>query len=411
MGEPTGGGRPKEGLAGSMDAIQEQLDKQLAKVEADQARKATMICTTFLQNKKRADDCDAKIAAQQQRLAEYRKAQKDMYNQKAAEAAKAADKRRSTIAGVMRKRAEHEDELEAEMTTKFNNARTKRAFHYSTENMGAKTEASNQKRERAFEEATAKEEAMLNRMEERRIFVEEKLAQNREERRQYLENRRMTEEAKRQQKQLEVWQQKQDWIIDKLNFHQESTEKMDASRKRGKDGLKERSKSTGTIRNAGVAKWQTNLGRIQTRDKKHHEELLEKQEAQRRFVEDELGPHGLLMRRNANSGGLPSEYNFEEMHPARWAEIGTERAAHIQGINDKLVEQDMKKEARDAAQREVFRMRQEASKDLLAYKTRADAVFLKIKSEPDESKIKRSMEGLGFKMPKLPGEDGDGEEG
>lgn len=411
MSAPTGGGRPKEGLAGSMDAIQEQLDKQLAKVEADQQRKATMICTTFLQNKKRADDCDAKIAAQQQRLLEYQKAQRDLYNQKAAEAAKAADRRAATIATVMRRREEHQDALDEEMTTKMNKARTKRAFHYSTENMGAKTEASNQKRERAFEEATAKEANMLNRMEERRVFVEEKLAQNREERRLYLENRRMEEEAKRQQKQVEVWQQKQDWIIKKLDFHKESTEKMADSRKRGKDSLKERSKSTGSIRTAAATKQATNNTRIQTTANKRSEELLEKQEAQRRFVEDELGPHGLLARRNASSGGLPSEYNFPEMHPGRWSEIGMERAAHIQSINDKLVEQDMKKEARDAAQREVFRMRQEASKDLLAYKTRADAVFLKIKAEPDESKIKRAMEGLGFKMPKLPGEEGDGEEG
>eukprot|EP00930_Biecheleria_cincta_P069375 TRINITY_DN57115_c0_g1_i1.p1 TRINITY_DN57115_c0_g1~~TRINITY_DN57115_c0_g1_i1.p1 ORF type:complete len:408 (-),score=119.99 TRINITY_DN57115_c0_g1_i1:69-1292(-) len=407
MSESTGGGLAKD----AMERIQEQLARQLAKVEADQQRKANMICTTFLQNKKRADDCDAKVAAQQQRLAEYRKAQRDMYAQKAADAAKAADRRAATVAAVMRKREEHQDALEEEMTTKLNNARKKRSFHYSTENMGAKTEASNQKREKAFQDACAKEETMLNRMEQRRIFVEEKLAQNREEQRLYLENRRMEEEAKRQRKQLEVWQQKQDWIVDKLQFHKDNTQKIEDTRKRGNEAMKERSKSTGSIRNQWTAKWETNRNRILSQANSRHEELLEKQEAQRRFVEDELGPAGLLKRRNANSGGLPSEYNFEEMHPVRWAEIGQERAAHIQSINDKLVESDMKKEARDAAQREVFRMRQEASKDLLAYKTRADAVFLRIKAEPDERKIRSAMEGLGFKMPSLPKKDGEGEEG
>lgn len=406
MGESAGGGRPKEGF----EKIQEQMEKQLAKVEADQARKANKICTDFLTNKKRADDFDRKIEQQQQRFLDYRKQQKDFFAQKALEAAKAAERRKAAVDNEMKKRDRHQNELDQEMTTKLNNARTKRAFNYSTANMGTKTEASNQKRERAYQEACAKEEAMLDRMEDRRVFVETKLAENREERRQYLENRRMEEEAKRQQKQLEVWQQKQTWISNKLEWNNKRKQDMEDSRKRGNDFMKERSKSTGALVNASMAKWQTNRDRLRAQTNKDHVALLEKHEASRRFVEEELGPSGLLKRRNECAGGLESEYNFPEMHPKRWAEIGQERAAYYQGINDKLVLSDQKNDARKSAQREVFRMRQEASKDLLAYRTQADAVFLKIKSEPDEKKIRGAMEGLGFKMPSLP-KDGEGEDG
>jgi len=416
--EVVGGVRPirsddipgVEGLKG-MDKIQEQQAKQMAKVEADQRRKAKMICTDFLTNKKRADDCDAKIAAQEQRMRDYKRAQRDMHNAKKKEADKASERRQALVQGEMNRRENYQNSLDEKLTDKLNKARSTRAFHYSKENMADKMEKAAQKREEAFQEACAKEEDMLNRMEERRIFVENKLAENREQRRQYLENKRLEGEARFQEKQLEVFEQKQEWIKGKLQFHKESTQKMADSRKRGKDFMKDRSKtSSGNHKNA-LAKWEANHTRIMNEKGHSDEALMAKHEASRRYCEEELGPMRMKCGEDVHSFREVKHKTYGDLQQRRWAELNKERDAYYQGILFKCAEADAKKAADDAGKREVFRKRQEASKNLLAYKTHADEVFLKIKSEPDEMKIRTAMQGLGFEMPALPKKEGEGEEG
>lgn len=416
--EPLGGVRPikeadipsVDGLKG-MDKIQDIQARQMAKVEADQARKAKAICTDFLTNKKRADDCDAKIEALEQRLRDYKRAQNDMLKAKKKEAEKAQERRQALVDAEMKRREEYQDKLDEELTNKLNNARTKRAHHYSKENNAAKQEAAAKRREDAFNEASAKEAHMLNTMEERRIHVENMLAESREQRRQELENRRLAAEAHFQQKQLEVFQQKQDWIRDKLQSHKEFTQKLNESRKRGRDFNKERSKSVGSLHKAATTKWQANHDRLMNERNSNNDALLGKHEAARKYVEEELKPMKLKCGEDIFSAKEVKEKTYGDLQKRRWAELNKERDAYYQGILFKVAEGDAKKAADDAGKQEVFRRRQEASKNLLEYATKANEVFLKIKSEPDEMKIRAAMEGLGFEMPALPKKEGEGEEG
>merc|ERR1719181_1734602 len=112
----------------------------------------------FLMEKKKREDADAKVAAFEKRIADYKKAEAERWEERRKESQKAAEKRADMARRAAQKRAEWEAETEQHLWDRFNGAKERRGIAYSPDTISAKLEANKQKRIAAFHQATKQEE-------------------------------------------------------------------------------------------------------------------------------------------------------------------------------------------------------------------------------------------------------------
>jgi len=382
-------------------------DKQMARVAADQARKATAICTDFLSSKKRAEEADARVEAAKKRLKEYRQAQNEMNKQKRIALQKAEEKRQQAAAKAAQDRAEYEDKLEADASDRLKNARALRAKHYSTETLGVKIDQAAAKREAAFSAALELEERILADLQAKQNATEERLFQRNCALADYREQKRQEAQASFQQKQINVAAYHQEWAENKLASHSEFMKKCADSRHRGRDFMKDRSKSVGDLTRKAFDKQRANWDRLKNEHAERNADSMGKLHAATDRVENQLKPMKLKCGGDVFTHYEIKDKTFGDLQQRRWKELKKSRNAHIQALCIKTAEQMAKDAAKEKANNDVRLQRVEAAKEILRYQNEAEAVFLKIQAEPNEDKVRKAMAGLGFKMPRIGGEEDD----
>mmetsp|Transcript_29952 Transcript_29952/g.75475 ORF Transcript_29952/g.75475 Transcript_29952/m.75475 type:complete len:517 (-) Transcript_29952:62-1612(-) len=395
---------PMEQVDG-MEEFMEQQRLAMERVQKDQERKANSICTDFLLGKKRAEEADAKIKELDLRLKEAKKEQEAKFKEKRVALQKAEEKRQAGASKAAEELEEYQNDLEEKAAAKLRNARARRAQTYSTENLKAKLDASHAKREAAFNAAAEMQAATLARNEERMAAADERLYQRRVALAEELEQRRQTAHAKFIEKQVTVAAMQQEWAENKLKEHKEFASKFKERRDLGKAALKERSKSVGDVTRKAMDKWRNTYERMQSETGTRNEEIKEIHRAAEHRVENELKPMRLKCGGDVFSHLEVKEKTFGDLVARRQRELQKARDAKTMALVMKHAERAAKDAAKEASAEEVRKKRVEASKKMLAYQNSATEVFLKIQCEPNEDRIRSALGGLGFKMPKINGEE------
>lgn len=395
---------PLEAIDGVAEfkAIQQ---RQMERVQHDQERKAAAICTEFLLGKKRAEEADARIEALNKRLKDYKQERENHWKQKKLEASKAEERRQANVTKAAHERAGYEDELQRKTEDSLANARARRGQHYSTDAMNDKMAKANAKREAAFDQAMELEERTLMELTERQNATEQRLYQRNLEVAEHMENRRQEAQEKFLHKQACVEAMKQEWAENKLKAHKAYVDHLGDARHRCRDVMKERSKSTGDISRKARDKWRTNFDRLQNEKAGRNAELLEREANAANRVENELKPMKYKCGADVFSHVEVKEKTFGDLQQRRFAELKRAQEARTLAMCIAVAERDAKDAAKAQSQAEVAKKRVEAKKEILRYSNEASAIFLKIKSEPNEARVRAAMQSLGFKMPRIGGED------
>jgi len=405
---------PSVDQLGGMEKFNEMQAKTQAKVKAEQVRKATALGMDFLMEKKQREVADAKVAAFEKRIAEYKKEQAETWKQKKILAEKATEKRQGDAAKAAAVRAKWEDETEAELWDRFSGARARRAHKYSPEGLRAKLEANKAKRMAAFDQATLLEEQLLETLEDRRIACEERLEVRRQEVEERLANQRAASQASFQKRQVVIHAKTTEWVENKLSEHAKFKQHVDDSRDQYEKNLKEKSKSTGDIRKKATDKVNTIKERIRKETGQSNSDLMERHAAadERREI--------LNGMRFKNENDI---YTYREMKHHTFGELVNRRNTEIKRRNDAqqqasiygIAERKAASAAQDIGKMNIRKCRAEISKQSLTLMDKAAEGFLKIQSEPDENKVIATMNAMGFDMPVLPKTDeeegGEGEKG
>ncbi|CAE7486846.1 unnamed protein product [Symbiodinium natans] len=399
---------PVTALEGMGD-FEELQARAFQKIKDEQQRKAALLASGFLMEKKRLDEADAKIAALEQRLKDYKKAQEDAIVARKKESVKAQEKRQQGIQKAARDRAKWEDETYNNLMNRITQARATRAKSYSKEGMSNALELGQQRRQKCFDQALERENALLESIEAASRTAEERL----QIRRQEIEDdcRRKAEEsqARFQERQVKIYAQTQDWVEKKLDDHAKFKAHYKSRIQAGKDFMKTRSKSAGEITKKAHEKWRSNYNKVLAAQTQNNSNLLARQEAARVRAEETMA----LKLKCANDVHSFKEVKYKtwgELQRRRMEEIQKAREAQTQALVIKIAEGQAKARARDEGAMEVKNRRQRIGADTLALNDRAKEGFIKIKSEPDERRIVKVMSDLGFVMPKLPDEGEDEEE-
>jgi hypothetical protein len=396
-------------LAG-MDKFNDMQESHQRKVKAEQARKAMALGIDFLTEKKKREDADAKVAAFEKRIAEYKKEQEETWKQKRIASEKKAEKRTADAARAAAARREWEDETEAHLWDRFTGARARRTHNYSTDGMAAKLEANKQKRMAAFAQATELEHHMLNNLEDRRIACEERLEVRRQEVEANLAQQRANSQASFQKRQVMVHAKTTEWVENMLEAHGKFKQHVEDSRDAYKNNLKEKSKSTGDIRKKAFEKVRVGKERLKNSQDESNNALMERHAA----ADDRRRELNTMAFKNDNDIFTFREIKhntFGELTKRRNTEIKKRFQAEKQALVYHLAEKHCTSNAQKHSTANLFKCRQQIAKESLTFMDNANEGFLKIQSEPDESKVIATMNALGFDMPKLPEKDEDaGEE-
>ncbi|CAJ1360010.1 unnamed protein product [Effrenium voratum] len=399
---------PVEALDG-MQAFEEMRQKAFQKIQEEQQRKAALLASGFLMEKKRLDEADRKIAALEQRLKEYKKAQADAIEAQKKENAKAQEKRQAQVQKTARDRAKWEDETYEDLMSRIDKARSTRAKMYSKEGLKDTLELGVQRRQKCFDQALEREQALLASIEAASQTAEERLQVRRQEIEEECRQKAEQSQAKFQERQVRIYAQTQDWVDRKLEDHAKFKAHYKTCIKAGQDLQKARSKSAGEITKKAMEKWRANHTKIEASREKNNSDLLERQEQARQRTEERMA----LKLKCANDIHSYKEVKYKtwgELQRRRMQEIQQSRDAQTQALVIKIAEGQAKARAQDAGQMELKNQRARIGADTLALNDRAKEGFLKIKAEPDERRIIKVMSDLGFRMPKLPDQEDEEDE-
>lgn len=406
--ERTGGGlRPlqpgdiPEAEDLGMDDFEEMQRQRYARLKAEQQRKANMLATNFLQEKKRMEEADAKVESLEQRLKAYKKEEAEAIKTKRKECDKKTEKREQGAKKAAEERAEWEKQTEDKLIEKLKKAKEAREAIYSKENLKVRTEAAEQQRTKAFDQAVELEHELLAQIEAKQEALEERLEVRRQQIAADLQQRRETSQAKFQNQQLRVYTQKQDWAKGMLQQHISYQDHFKQAQTTGRSIVMQRSKScTETMRKA-ADKWKTNHEKLMNGKHEDNAALMERLQNAKERMEAQAS---LKLKCNNDI------FSFKEVKNGTWGELQrrritafrNKRGVEAQALIFKIGEACAKGALQEEGAVELRRRRQLISKDALALNDRAKEGFLKIQSEPDERKIVKIMSDMGFNMPKLP---------
>lgn len=393
---------------GGMGDFNDQMDRETAKAKAEQGRKATGLGLAFLLEKKKREEAEAKVAAFEKRIAEYKKEQIKEWKERAEGSKKKAEKRTADAERAANARREWEDQTEVALWDRFGGARARREHRYSPEGLAAKLAANKQKRMAAFEQAAQQEHDMLERLEEKRILCEERLEVRRQDVEDSMEKQRNDSQAKFQQRQVLIHAKTTEWVEQKLASHKQHQDHLDHSRSEYRKSLKEKSKSTGKIRNDAFIKVAQGKERLKTQNDERDKAIaLKYEEADVR--REALNAMALKNENDIHTFREIKHGTFGELTRRRNEENRSRRDAQSQRLVIDLAERQAKGISKTDSAVTLLKSRQQISKDMLSLKDRATEGFLKIQCEPDEGKVIATMNAMGFDMPTLPEpEDDDG---
>lgn len=394
---------------GGMEKFNQMQAAHHAQVKAEQTRKATQLGLDFLMDKKKRDDADAKVAAFEKRIADYKKAQADENKARVAASQKKFEKRQQDAARAAQARAAWEDETEAALWERFSGANSRRTIRYSPDTLSAKLEANKQKRLSAFLQAREIEEATLQRIEDRRIREERRLEQRRLDNEEKVAMQRAESQANFQHRQVVIYARTKEWVDNKLSEHAKYKDKCAKARDDYKNLLKERSKFTRDTRDKFEKLTNQNKEKLANQRGASDAALLARHAAadERR---EELAKMKLKCDNDIYSYTEIKHHTFGELGRRRNAELKRRADAKQQAMIYDLAERQAKMLAQSASAFDLRKARQQISKESLTFQDNANEGFLKIQSEPDENKVIATMNALGFDMPKLPEKDDDIEE-
>jgi len=386
---------------GGMGDFNEQMDRETAKAKAEQSRKATGLGLEFLLEKKKREEAEAKVAAFEKRIAEYKKEQIKGWKEKAAESVKKAEKRTADAERAAQQRREWEDETEVALWDRFGGARARREHRYSPEGLAGKLAANKAKRVAAFEQAAQQEHDMLERLEEKRLQCEERLEVRRQDVEERMEQQRNDSQAKFQQRQVMIHAKTTEWVEQKLASHKNHQDHLDHSRSEYRKSLKEKSKSTGDIRKKAFEKVKQGKDKLKTQNDERDQAIaLKYQQADVR--REALNAMALKNENDIHTFREIKHGTFGELTRRRNEENRSRRDATSQRLVIDLAERQAKGLSKTDSAVTLLNSRQQISKDMLCLKDRATLGFLKIQSEPNEAKVIAEMNAMGFDMPTLP---------
>eukprot|EP00441_Pelagodinium_beii_P027887 CAMPEP_0197656320 /NCGR_PEP_ID=MMETSP1338-20131121/41303_1 /TAXON_ID=43686 ORGANISM="Pelagodinium beii, Strain RCC1491" /NCGR_SAMPLE_ID=MMETSP1338 /ASSEMBLY_ACC=CAM_ASM_000754 /LENGTH=520 /DNA_ID=CAMNT_0043232267 /DNA_START=104 /DNA_END=1666 /DNA_ORIENTATION=- len=392
-----------------MGSYEELQKKVYDKIQAEQQRKANLLVSGFMMEKKRMDEADANIEALEQRLRDYRKAQEEASAARKKEALKEQEKRQANVRKAMKERADWEEKTYDNLMNRLTKARATRAKNYSKDTLAEKQADSEAKRQRCYDQAQEIQQQLLDKIESSQRSLEERLELRRQEVEEEMTRKREEGQAKFQERQVRIYAHTQDWVEKKLDAHAKFKEQCDTAIKGGKDFMKTRSKSTGDITKKAHDKWQSNYNKIMGQQNKDNDALMTKHQNAATRTEER-------MALKLKCGG--DVHSFREIKHGTWGELQQRRYTELKNHRDaetmagaiKAAELNAKAQAMKDGNAETRRRRQNIGRETLALNDNAKEGFLKIKAEPDEMKIRKVMQDLGFAMPKLPDEE-DEEEG
>lgn len=225
-----------------------------------------------------------------------------------------------------------------------------------------------------------------------------------------IERRRADRQDKFTRRQVAIFNQQQDWVENKLKEHDKFQTHHDQCKKEGKNLLKEKAKSTGSLLAKAQNKHQTNFNALAAKQAEAHAELVERH--RRDFERADATSFMRLKCGNDVFSFREEKYGtWNTLQQKRITEIKKSREATIQNNLFHCAEFKAKMAAQQAGVAGQWKQKQQIWKDQLTFSDSASAVFVQIKAEPDERKIAAKLEAIGFEMPKLPEDDaGDGEE-
>jgi hypothetical protein len=399
---------PVDQLAG-MEKFAEMQAANFNKIKEEQRRKATMLGLDFLMEKKKRDDAEAKVAAFEKRMQEYKAKQVEEWKARAQASQKKAEKRKQDAERAAKARADWEEETEAHLWDRFSGARQRRAITYSPDTITAKLEANKQKRIAAFHQATKQEEEMVQNLENRRIATEERLEADRQANEAYLAQRRANSQGKFQQKQVLIHAKTTEWVNQKLSDHKDYKAKCGKAASDYNDLQKEKSKSTKDTRDKVWSKVKVNKERLRNNQNNSNQELIERHEAadERRR---ELQSMAIKNENDIHTFREIKHHSFGELCKRRNDEIKKRGDAHQQHLVYVLAERAAKDKHQELSMFDLRKARQQMGKESLKLFDDAQEGFLKIQSENDPAKVIAKMNSMGFDMPKLPEKDEEGGE-
>jgi len=363
----------------------------------------------FLLEKKKREEADAKVAAFEKRIADYKKALEEENKARSAALEKKAEKRRQDAARAAQARAEWEDETEAALWDRFKGARDRRTKRYSPETLSAKLAANAEKRNIAFRQALEIENQMLDRLESKREALEERLEERRMMVEERLQRQRDESQARFQKRQVVIHAKTQEWVNNKLSEHDKYKEHVENCRAQYRQNLKDRTKDTGDKHKKAMEKVRTNNERLSNARTeamanlmdKHHEADVRREELNAQKIKNENDIHTFREVKH---------HTYGELTKRRQDELKKRTDAQLQARVFHLGEKKAAVAGQEKSKKELWDMRQQIAKESLILQDNAAEGFLKIQSEPDERKVIAVMNAMGFDMPTLPTEDDEGED-
>jgi len=395
---------PPVDTLGGMDKFNEMQQRMQDKIKEEQRRKANALGLDFLMEKKKREEADAKVAAFEKRIAEYKKEQAEEWKQRAIAGQKKQEKRKADAERASKARADWEDETEAALWDRFSGARSRRNHRYSPEGLAAKLEANKSKRVAAFAMATEMEEQMLERLEDKRLACEDRLEARRIDVQARLDQQCADRQAAFQHKQIVIHAKTTEWVEKKLEDHTAYTAKVDASRTWYANNLKERSKSSADLRKKTDARLQVNKAKLKGQQTQSNEDLMIRH-GMADVRREELNAMKFKNENDIFTFREMKHHTFGELTRRRNVEIGKRTDAKNQACIINLAERQVKGQAQTHSLANLRKCRQSIGKESLTLMDRAAEGFLKIQCEPDEGKVIATMNAMGFDMPKLPEKD------
>jgi len=401
---------PPVGALAGMGNFEEMQTQRYAAVKADQQRKANLLVTGFLQEKKRAEDADQRMAEMEERAAVMRKEKQAEIKLKKMEAAKKADVRKEGRRKKEEARLKWEDEEEERQKDRLTKARSTRAQTYSVDNMQEKFEKAQQKRETCFQQAADAEEALVNAITEKTRKMQERLEEDRLQKYDDMMRKQELSALKMQEKQVDLERKRQLWAEKKLADHTAFSDKTKLARDTGALELKRRSKSTGDLTKKAMDKWRGGQLREKNKQGTNNAAIMDRHSAATDRVEA-LKPLKLKCECDVFSAMEYKEGTWGTLNHRHQEQQQAQRDAYTQHTVYKIAEMNMKLEAKKQGFRELQKNRVEMGKQALAQADAAAEGFIRIKAEPDPEKVAMVLAGLGFDMPTLPKSAKEGEEG
>mmetsp|Transcript_77247 Transcript_77247/g.179127 ORF Transcript_77247/g.179127 Transcript_77247/m.179127 type:complete len:586 (+) Transcript_77247:95-1852(+) len=391
-----------DSLAG-MDDFNDLQQRKYAKLKAEQQRKADLLVTGFLQEKKRMEEADAKIAAFEKRLAEQRKAEEAARKAKRAEKQKKEEKQQAQVHRCAQERREWEDEVDAKIVEKLVRSEQIRNHGQQKDVLRDRLASADWKRREAMRKALQLEENLLDEIATRQEALEKRLQERNVRVEEELRLRAEASQAKFHDKQMRIYEQEEAWASEKLQVHQQFKDKVDKVRANHTAFLQARSKSCSEILRKAHDRQKANYDKEKNRRHEASQALLERHQADHTRSEDTT----LLKLKCDNDVFTFREVKYNtwgELQRQRHKELTQSRENHHQALVFKLAEFDKKVKGQQESNGELHRRRQLVAKESLTLNDHAKVGFNKIQCEPDERKIHAVMTGLGFTMPTLPDE-------